>query len=359
MLPSLRAAIRWVCARLAIVPPDLDDKRFEAVMSKVVAERAKTLKEAVPIPIGVMKALEVWLVRDTSEPVQGKIFIWWMLCSIFASLRFDDAIHVTPSDLVMKEEGLSGVCWQTKVDRKRVGTRFIVPKIGFAESSWLEYGWDLFSKDGLPDRDYWVPELNARDEFKRESPTHSRSLQWLKYIARKAVDSCALLENDEKVSCARKVNTFTLHSCRVTLLDAAVHARRSTEEIGLQANWKNPGPMVLKYTRNRSSVPAQMVKSLVQGLVQEYQPESADDEAILFNAGDSDLAVDEFFIKQPAPGSYYEYKFHCISDQDNEYTACNKFLISECSSVGSTLPGVSVLCKACARCKPDLLAQFS
>ena len=33
---------------------------------------------------------------------------------------------------------------------------------------------------------------------------------------------------------------LTSHSCRVTLLDAAVHAGRSTEEIGLQANWKNP-----------------------------------------------------------------------------------------------------------------------
>ena len=59
---------------------------------------------------------------------------------MFASLRFDDAIHVCPKDLKMLEEGLFGIAWQTKVDRKRVGTRFMVPKVGFADSTWLEIG---------------------------------------------------------------------------------------------------------------------------------------------------------------------------------------------------------------------------
>lgn len=98
VLPSFRTAVRWVCSRLAIDPPDLDDKRWEALQSKVVAERARTLKEAVPIPIAAVKALELWLVHDASEPKEGTIFIWWLLCSIFASLRFDDAIHVKPSE---------------------------------------------------------------------------------------------------------------------------------------------------------------------------------------------------------------------------------------------------------------------
>ena len=54
---------------------------------------------------------------------------------VFASLRFDDAIHVRPCELVMQEEGLFGVAWQTKVDRKRVGTKFAVPAVGFRSSS--------------------------------------------------------------------------------------------------------------------------------------------------------------------------------------------------------------------------------
>ena len=48
---------------------------------------------------------------------------------IFASLRFDDAIHVRPDELIMNDEGLFGVAWQTKVDRKRAGTKFVVPAV--------------------------------------------------------------------------------------------------------------------------------------------------------------------------------------------------------------------------------------
>ena len=67
----------------------------------------------------------------------------------------------------------------------------------------------------------------------------------------------------------------------MTLLDAAVHAGRSTEEIGLQANWKNPGPLVLKYTRNRSSIPAQMVQQLVHDMLDQPHPVVESDEVLL------------------------------------------------------------------------------
>ena len=51
---------------------------------------------------------------------------------------------------------------------------------------------------------------------------------------------------------------------------------RSTEEIGLQANWKNPGPLVLKYTRNRTGQdgPAARERNM---LVHEHPVEVADD----------------------------------------------------------------------------------
>ena len=47
-----------------------------------------------------------------------------------------------------------------------------------------------------------------------------------------------------------QVTHLTWHSARVTMLDQAVHFDRSAQEIGVQANWKNPGPLVLKYTRS-------------------------------------------------------------------------------------------------------------
>ena len=157
--------MKWVCSRLVIELPDLDDHRLGALQSKISSERASTLREAVPIPIGVVGAMEVFVTIDTL-PDAARLFVWWVLCMVFASLRFDDALHVNPNELEMLEEGLFGIAWQTKVERKRSGTRFMVPKVGFRNSSWLEVGWDLFLREAPFDRDFWIPELNTVEEFK-------------------------------------------------------------------------------------------------------------------------------------------------------------------------------------------------
>ena len=280
--------------------------------------------------------------------------MWWVLCLIFASLRFDDGIHVKPRELHLADEGLFGVAWQTKVERKKVGTRFVVPKVGFRDASWLETGWALFQSHLETDRDFWMPELNTQQTFRMEPPSFTRSLQWMKFLSRKAVDGSSHLGKTTQSRCATSISKFTMHSCRVTLLDAAVHAGRTTEEIGLQANWKNPEPLVLKYTRNRSSVPALMVKQLVKDLVQESHPGQEDSETLLMDAPDSNLHGVEYFIKKPSAGSSYEYKFHCTSRDNEEFTACNKFALLDCSSAGDLLPDESVLCKACAKARPEV-----
>lgn len=277
---------------------------------------------------------------------------------IFASLRFDDAVHVRPDELEMLEEGLFGIAWQTKVDRKRAGTRFMVPKVGFSNASWLEVGWELFQLDAPFERDFWVPELNTTEEFKGDAPTYQRSVQWLRYFARQASDRREHVDLADRHKDAVVINKLTAHSCRVTLLDAAVRAGRSTEEIGLQANWKNPGPLVLKYTRNRSQVPAIMVKQLVQDLVEKQHPAQDVKDVALVDACSNDLVNTEFFVKAAASARTYEYKYHASSFNDCSALACAKFDISECTSVGSVLPDLSVFCKACAKARPDLVAAF-
>ena len=95
-------------------------------------------------------------------------------------------------------------------------------------------------------------DLNTCEAFRSMPAQYQRSLQWLQHFAKLQL---------------------TAHSARVTMLDAAVHAGRSTDEIGLQANWKNPGPLVLKCTRNRSVIPAKMVQQLVQDMLTQSHPE--------------------------------------------------------------------------------------
>ena len=75
-----------------------------ALQAEVIGKRARTLKEAVPIPTPVVRALELFVV-DEGEPEAIRLFTWWWLCMVFASLRFDDAMHVRPDELILNEEG--------------------------------------------------------------------------------------------------------------------------------------------------------------------------------------------------------------------------------------------------------------
>ena len=356
VLPTLRTAIKWVTSRLVIECPDLDEPSLLALQQEVITKRAQTLKEAVPIPLLVVKCLEC-LVTDDRVPVAARIFVWRWLCLIFASLRFDDGKHVKPKDLSMKDAGLFGLAWQTKVERKRRGTRFAVPNAGFRDPLWLVTGWDLFRRVEL-DRDFWVPELNSRDEFLKVPPTHSRATQWLKVLAREALDRYGGDRSKPEWSqSARQILDLTVHSARVTMLDAAVHAGRSTEEIGLQANWKNPGPLVLKYTRNRSAVPARMIHQLVQDLAASQAVDESE-EVELVDAGVIEEATPQFFIKNVASASSYEHRFHCSALDDPSALACGRLALDDCSAVGSVLPDIEVLCKACAKARPDVVIAF-
>ena len=345
VIPALKTSLKWVAARLAIDMPDLDDRRLRAIIESVIVKRAKTLKEASPIPIAVVGALELYVCREDRHEA-ARLFVWWILCMIFASLRFDDAIHVRPDELIMNDEGLFGVAWQTKVDRKRAGTKFVVPAVGFENKEWLDQGWMILKKSS--------PELNTQATFLNQPPTYQRTVQWMRFFAFAAWQESNPGDKIETMKIQTALSSLTAHSCRVTMLDATVHAGRSTEEIGLQANWKDPGPLVLKYTRNRTSVPATTIKQLVRELVQEQHPVVEDENTLLTEAADSDLDHVEFFIKNQAAKSSYDYKFHTTALGDPSTIACNKLDLSDCSSAGNVLPDISVFCKACAKARPDI-----
>ena len=101
-----------------------------------------------------------------------------------------------------------------------------------------------------------------------------------------------------------------------------------------------------------------MIKELVKDLVREEHPVQEDKDTVLDDAADLELCDTEFFVKKAA-GKYHEYKFHATAVGSNDTLACGKFEVAECASVGSVLPDVSVLCKACAKARPDLVCSYS
>ncbi|CAE7390539.1 unnamed protein product [Symbiodinium necroappetens] len=209
-------------------------------------------------PGALAMAMEKYVAED-QMPNPTRIFMWWTLCMIFASQRFDD--HVKPHELEVKPEGLFG-----------------------------------------------------------EAGASQEALQ--------------------------KVTAFTWHSARVTMLDQAVHCKRTEQEIGVQANWKNPGPLVLKYTRSRSSLPALMIKDLVSEVSKEYEPECAREDDAIDDHEDRGDCLTEFFIKvAPEKGTSYEYKFHVCSAESIEEIACKREITSEFVHIGSVLPDPKCLCE--------------
>lgn len=89
-----------------------------------------------------------------------------------------------------------------------------------------------------------------------------------------------------------------------------------------------------------------MIKRLVRDLTQENHPVVEDENTALTDALDDDLDGMEFFAKTPAPGSYYDYKFHVTALGDLDTIACKKFLIADCVSVPRR-PDCILICQCC------------
>ncbi|CAE7374222.1 unnamed protein product, partial [Symbiodinium necroappetens] len=306
---------------------------LKALEKNVFTQRGKPLKEAIPFEIPLVIAMEKFVCSDL-HPKPARIFIWWVLCMIFASLRFDDAIHVKPHELEVKSEGLFGVSWQTKTERKRRGTKFVVPDVAFSKFPWFKEGLEMFEMEfPLVERDFWIPELDSKSSWRPTPPEYARSLQWLHHLV-----FVAGKEDEVAQPILSNITDLSWHSARVTMLDQAVHFDRSAQEIGVQANWKNPGPLVLKYTRSRSSLPAKMIKELVQEISREFTPECAQEDDEIDDHEDRDVTLTEFFVKAPEKGSSYDYKFHVCSCDSVEEIACKRAITPEFVHIGSVLP---------------------
>ena len=182
VIPSVRGAVKWICKRIGMLAPDLGDARIIALQKRVYSERGKETREAVPIPLALVAALERFVCsRFRSSQFVMAFFAWWILIMIYSSLRFDDAMHVVPEALAMKDEALYGVVWQTKVERQKKGTRFAVAKVSVTGEEWMEDGWSAASFE-MDDRDYFMKELDSAERFGDRPATYQRSVLWLRYV---------------------------------------------------------------------------------------------------------------------------------------------------------------------------------
>ena len=157
VLPSVRAAVSWVARRLRLALPPLNDAALTALEDNCSSERTKELREAIAYPMQLVGFMELFVMTRYNDLPVPCLVVGWVLCMIYASLRFDDAVHVHTDSLHFQEDVLCGLCWQTKVDRKRRGTKFAVASIGVLSLEevlavapharpWLTSFWELLQE---------------------------------------------------------------------------------------------------------------------------------------------------------------------------------------------------------------------
>ena len=136
--------------------PDLETPLFQALEAEAIARCTKLVREAIPMPIVALQALEHMARGGSSLPAR-QLLSGFILCMVYGSLRFDDALHVCPAELQFRDGNLRGRVWQTKVDRKRKGTVFVVPNVSLTSTPWLVQ-WYNFSVELLSEEaDFWLP----------------------------------------------------------------------------------------------------------------------------------------------------------------------------------------------------------
>ena len=358
VIPALKYAVKWICRRIVMEAPDMSDPGFGAIITRIYEERGKELREAVPVDFRLVVALELLMQKQLDKNVQpAGIFLWWTLILIYASLRFDDGRHVDPTSLTLSSEALLGLVWQTKVERRRRGTRFAVPLCSMSGTDWLELGWKAF-QPFCTERDYFICDLKSETEFDAAPVSYLRSLQWLRFFAHQAVDSAeaaALLSPAETPALRKNANEITWHSMRATMLSAAVKAHVDDKIIALQANWKDPSQLVLKYARQRKELSVQMVQDLAAKIREQWNPDPGRFEV----CDDIDVvepSVTEYVVKSSLPPkalSDADLRYHLMNTSFNRtHTLCGRLALADATSFGPEQPGI-----VCSHCQNKLDRQ--
>ena len=346
----------------------------------MVEKRAKELKEAIPIPITLVTALEIFVMTMSELHPVRCLLGGWVLCLIYASLRFDDGLHGKRSAVKLLDNVLCGLCWQTKVDRKRRGTKFAIAALGFVDLEKIRevvpearprllVHWDLLQQFCPHDRDFWMCDLNDQDTLIDRPMSYSRGISFVRDLLQFSLNTSGLPTEQEEVRLVL-IPKITWHSCKVTLIDAAVQAGENVLAVSIQAHHSNT-MLVEKYTRNRTHVPLQMIGRMAANFRENWSPPAPvrsstgpapapllDDDEFSEAKATEDRPL--FFVKNISTGITTQrmllQKFHVTACDSLGQLACSKFPVSECLPIGSELPDVEMICKKCRAIRSDIFA---
>ena len=145
-----------------------------------------------------------------------------------------------------------------------------------------------------------------------------------------------------------QIAQITWHSMRVTLLAEAVRNNVDDKIVGLQANWKDPKQLVLKYARQRKELSVAMVKEMTGKIKDSWQPGQGivvDEEEEV----EEPFMPIEYLVKAHLPAralAASDLKCHILDPSVNtEASLCGRLKVDEAESVGRR--PTCMVCKIC------------
>lgn len=147
------------------------------------------------------------------------------------------------------------------------------------------------------------------------------------------------------------INEITWRSIRVTFLSEAVKNNADDKAVGLQANWRDPGQLVLKYARQRKEISAAMVKGVASKIKEAWTPPASS----FVVEEDEDSAMQEplkieYILKASLPSkalSSSDFRCHIMDPSaGSEGSICGRLKMVDAVSVGHIAPGM--ICQHCS-----------
>lgn len=186
---------------------------------------------------------------------------------VYGSLRFDDALHVSPASVQLQDSGAVMVAWQTKVERQRRGTNYIVGRVSLSNEDWLSAGYKLWKKT-MPteyfDGDFFLCRHNFVTYDHHTPISYTMFVQNLGIVASRAMIHFQG-SPEEREKTAAIIPKITAHSLRATMVSEMAHSGVAALPLRLQGHWKND-EMPAKYVRNREELSSKHVMEITEHL---------------------------------------------------------------------------------------------
>ena len=232
---------------------------------------ARPKKKAPHYPLSIIVALEVSVV-DVGLPVYKRVFCWWKLARVWGGMRFDDILHVKPSDVESSLQGLSFTIHSTKCTGagKKVELVYAhVARDAFVfVKEWASVGYGLLQDiAGHVSRDYLLPLPSGDFHSVRNGPVlYADALNMTRAMLRElksqyiAEDNCAGIATGGEVLLHADAATYwSEHGDRAQLVSWAACCGVDRPTMDALGRWKADGSAEYVRTAKKIVMDAQGV----------------------------------------------------------------------------------------------------